>query len=125
MGHGPEIPAIFFKKDPAYDITAALPKLQDMGQEFSQYGGKPGTRPKTGTHVFTRANGGATVWGPKYYNFFNVARLSMVGKYVAFLSAPAILIRLFQKQRSVCAEYDLDLENYAPFEAKKNPAHGH
>eukprot|EP00994_Dinema_validum_P005220 NODE_3340_length_567_cov_187.687259_g2815_i0.p2 GENE.NODE_3340_length_567_cov_187.687259_g2815_i0~~NODE_3340_length_567_cov_187.687259_g2815_i0.p2 ORF type:complete len:128 (+),score=35.26 NODE_3340_length_567_cov_187.687259_g2815_i0:78-461(+) len=123
--HGPQIAPIFFKKDACYDITGALPKLTEMGTHLGSYGGEPGTRPKTGTFVLARANGGATVWGSKYYNFFNLARLSHLGKWFAFLSSPAIAIRLFQKQRSVCTEYDLNLENYAPFEAKKNPAHGH
>mmetsp|Transcript_81210 Transcript_81210/g.143209 ORF Transcript_81210/g.143209 Transcript_81210/m.143209 type:complete len:129 (-) Transcript_81210:119-505(-) len=125
--HFPEVrlPPNWFKKDAGQDITSALPKAQELGAFFSSYGGDEKTRPRNGTFYFNRANGGSTVFGPAYYNMFNFARIGKLGKYVLWMALPCILQRSWMKTRGIGIEYDVDLENVAPFEAKKNPAHGH
>eukprot|EP00906_Rhabdomonas_costata_P005649 RCo008433 len=123
--YGPGGLLVGSRSDQCMEMTLALPKAQEMGALFSSYGGKPGTRPKVGTFILTRPGGGATVFGAKYYNIFNIMRLSVVGKYLAFVGAPYVFWNVIQAQQGFGHEYNLDLENYAPFEAKKNPAHGH
>jgi len=109
------------KPDPAMDSTKALPKAMEELEFFMSYG----TRRQTGYYQVARANGSPTILGPMFYNLYNLARLSRVSKYVFWFGLPLVFQRMWMKNRAVNVEYDLDLENYAPYEAKKNPMHGH
>nr|6TDU_P Chain P, ATPEG4 [Euglena gracilis]6TDU_p Chain p, ATPEG4 [Euglena gracilis]6TDV_P Chain P, ATPEG4 [Euglena gracilis]6TDV_p Chain p, ATPEG4 [Euglena gracilis] len=109
------------KPDPALDATKALPKALEEVEFFQSYA----VRRKTGFHLFNRATGSPTIVGPMFYNLYNFVRIGRVSKYVCWLSLPLVFQRMWMKNRATGMEYDIDLENYAPFEAKKNPMHGH
>eukprot|EP00993_Chasmostoma_nieuportense_P005914 NODE_6529_length_526_cov_33.483709_g6364_i0.p2 GENE.NODE_6529_length_526_cov_33.483709_g6364_i0~~NODE_6529_length_526_cov_33.483709_g6364_i0.p2 ORF type:complete len:129 (-),score=19.19 NODE_6529_length_526_cov_33.483709_g6364_i0:80-466(-) len=105
------------------DSFAIITKgLEECVQEYKAYG----VRPKVATAYFRRPNGAGTMSGALGYNFFNMCRISRMGKWVWWIPFLTVPQRVWMHQRGVGQEYDLDMENYAPYHCKRAPANnGH